>query len=282
MKDQRLARRAGCENQRMSTTEIAPVRRRRRKRLYKLRDANVRSLSVVPRGANRQVWALLKQGQQLERVVPILKASGTWRTAYIVVAVPGAVEDGGLGASGIEDTWSAQEIRKAAHSFARNGSLTTAGHFGQPFGKVVESYIATCDQRIGGQLVKAGSWVVGFQPSAEGRKAIESGQLTGVSIEGSGIREAVLKSATPPAHALLQGVGLGAALPARGRVDPGKVDLSGVASLSDQEAKLIQSVLARPDHGLPPVLAARLGVELARRREVRDTVQKFMASSGLR
>ncbi|MGI8903625.1 MAG: XkdF-like putative serine protease domain-containing protein [Solirubrobacteraceae bacterium] len=264
----------------MSTTEIAPIRRRRRKRLYKLSGVNVRSLSVVPRGANRQVWALLKQRQQLERVVPILKANGSWQTAYIVVAAPGAVEDGGLGASGIEDTWSAQEIRKAAHSFARNGSLTTAGHFGQPFGKVVESYIATCDQRIGGQLVKAGSWVLGFQPSTEGRKAIESGQLTGVSIEGSGIREPVLKAATPT-HALLEGVGLGATLPA-GKLDPSKVDLSGVASLSDQEAKLIHGVLGRPDHGLPPVLAARLAVELARRAELRDTVQKFMASSGLR
>lgn len=265
----------------MSTTEIAPVRRRRRKRLYKLSAVNVHRLSVVPRGANRQVWALLKRSQQLERVVPILKANGTWRTAYIVVAVPGAVEDGGLGASGIEDRWSAQEIRKAAHSFAGNGSLTTAGHFGPPFGKVVESYIAICDQRIGDQLVKAGSWVVGFQPSAEGRKAIESGQLTGVSIEGSGIREPVLKAATPT-HALLEGVGLGATLPASGKVDPGNVDLSGVASLSDQEAKLIQGVLGRPDHGLPPVLAARLGVELARRGEVRDTVEKFMASSGFR
>ncbi len=265
----------------MSTTEIAPVRRRRRKRLYKLRGVNVRSLSVVPLGANRQVWALLKQGQQVERVVPILKANGSWRTAYIVVAAPGAVEDGGLGASGIEDTWSAQEIRKAAHSFARNGSLTTAGHFGQPFGKVVESYIATCDQRIGDQLVKAGSWVLGFQPSAEGRKAIESGQLTGVSIEGSGIREPVLKATATPTHALLEGVGLRAALPVGKNIDPSKVDLSGVASLSDQEAKLIQSVLGGP-HGLPPVLAARLGVELARRGEVRDTVQKFMSSYGLR
>lgn len=266
----------------MSATEIAPVRRRRRKRLYKLRDANVRALSVVPRGANRQVWALLKAAQpELERVVPILKANGAWRTAYIVVAAPGAVEDGGLGTSGIEDVWSAQEIAKAAHSFARNGSLTTAGHFGQPFGKVVESYIATTDQRIGNQLVRAGSWVVGFQPTAEGRAAIESGQLTGLSIEGTGIREAVLKATATPTHALLEGVGLRAALPASGKADPARVDLSGVASLSDPEAKLIQSVLDGP-HRLPKTLAARLKVELARRSEVRETVGKFMASSGFR
>ncbi len=47
----------------MSTTEIAPIHRRRRKRLYKLSDVHVRSLAIVPRGANRRTWALFKSGE---------------------------------------------------------------------------------------------------------------------------------------------------------------------------------------------------------------------------
>jgi hypothetical protein len=158
---------------------------------YAIRDANIRSIALVAKGANRRRWALLKeqQGDKLERVVPILKSAGEWQTAYIV-AEPDAVEDAGMLWPGEEDVWDRDVIAKAAHSFLTNGGLTTDGHFmDAKFGQPVESFIAPVEFNLGDELVKAGSWVIGIRPTVEGHARIESGELGGVSVEGSYLRQ---------------------------------------------------------------------------------------------
>jgi DNA polymerase III delta prime subunit len=49
----------------MSSPEIAPPPRRRRKRLYKLVDVDVRSIALVPSAANRRRFCLFKSADEL-------------------------------------------------------------------------------------------------------------------------------------------------------------------------------------------------------------------------
>ncbi len=175
--------------------------------LHRIVDASIVSLAVVSRGANRRQWALKKSAEHdtIQRVVPILKGGEDWRVAHIVVAEPDSVEDGGLGTHDVQDVWDPEAIRKAAHSFARGGFLSTEGHFlDERYGHVVESWIAPADVQLGDELVKAGAWVIGFEPTAEGRAAIDFGELTGVSIEGTGVRELVKQEAPVAVNELLK------------------------------------------------------------------------------
>ena len=81
----------------------------------------------------------------------------------------------------------AETIEKMAHDFLANkkNSQISKGHDGNTDkGVVVESFIA----REGDPDFVAGSWVVGVHvPDVEIWKQVENGELTGFSIEGSGI-----------------------------------------------------------------------------------------------
>ena len=172
-----------------------------------VRDADITALSLVKRGANRRRFFLLKsqppsdaQVVQLPACGRIVKAAG-WSTAYIVVAEPGAHENPGSAPGtdqSIEDRWaSEEEIRKAAHRWMHNGGLVNKMHEDlAPYGQVVENFIAPEDFAVDGETIRKGSWVVGIQPTAEGKQAIASGEFTGVSIEGVAVRELVEKGAT--------------------------------------------------------------------------------------
>ncbi len=89
------------------------------------------------------------------------------------------------------DTISAQEIRQAAHKYMEEFGNVGLQHqtFVNGKIKILESYICPCDAEIGGQFVKAGTWLMGFRvldKSIWG--AVKEGLLTGLSIGGSGIR----------------------------------------------------------------------------------------------
>lgn len=176
---------------------------------YRIVNAEIRSIALAKIGANRKRFALLKEGAEtpVEHVAPILKAADDWTVAYIVMAEPGAVEDGGMGAPGVEDVWEPDAIVKAAHSFLRAGGLTTGAHFmDEAVGKPVENFIAPVDFQLGEDLVKAGSWVLGFEPSTVARAQIDAGEFTGMSVEGVGWRmpvEVAKAALTTPARKAL-------------------------------------------------------------------------------
>lgn len=174
--------------------------------LYAVRRPDIKKVAVVPRPANGRRMILKEDGtDRVEIVAPILKADGDWAVAYAVIAEPGTPEGGGITADGqvakgddgqpISDVWDAESIRAACHSFARNGAKMTAGHFtDETAGSFVENFIAPADMILAGHPVKAGSWVLGLDPSVEMRAAINAGTMTGFSVEGDAVRELVAHS----------------------------------------------------------------------------------------
>ncbi len=169
---------------------------------HELSGVKVRALTLVKRGANRRVWSLFKAGEP-EVTLPaphdLLKGSADWKTAYVVVAAPGWVEQGGQGAPGIHDVWKSEdEIADAAHGYLLEAGYVNKGEHGSPSDpalKVVESFVAPSDLTLGGEVVLKGSWVVGVRLDDATREMVEKGEITGVSIEGTGMRTAVGKAA---------------------------------------------------------------------------------------
>jgi hypothetical protein len=165
-----------------------------------LSDADIVALSIVKEGANRKRIFLRKQRDNEDLLTlpaqhRIVK-SDDWEAVYCVVAEPGAQEDPGIAdgrGSGIPDVWASEdEIRKAAWRFAENGALVNKMHESlEPYGKVVENAVALSDFTVGEETIRKGSWYVAIKPSPEGREAIEKGEFTGVSIQGTALRHLV-------------------------------------------------------------------------------------------
>jgi hypothetical protein len=162
-------------------------------------------VSLVNKGANRKRFFLRKsaEGEDLEADLidltsdsSLLVKSGDWSAVYCVVAEPGALEDSGVGGTEIPDMWAdEQEIRKACHRFAKNGALINKMHETlDQYGIMVENAIALTDIDVDGETIRKGSWYIAIEPNEHGRDAIESGEFTGVSIEGTGLRTLVEKS----------------------------------------------------------------------------------------
>lgn len=160
-----------------------------------LSDVDVVAISIVDKGANQKRFYLRKQDDgdtliTLPAPHRIVK-SDDWAAVYCVVAEPEWEENPGRGGdSSMMDVWaSGDEIRKAAHKFMRNGALINKMHETlDPYGQIVENFIAPADFAIESEVIKAGSWVVAIEPTEEGKAKIESGEFTGISIQGSGVR----------------------------------------------------------------------------------------------
>jgi len=163
-----------------------------------LSDVDVLALSIVKSGANRKRIFLKKSAEDDDSLdlfdLPssssrLLKSE--WSTFYCVVAEPDAHEaPGQTGDQDVDDMWaSSEEIRKAAHRFMKNGGLVNKMHESlEPYGRVVENAVALDDFKVGGELIKAGSWYVAIEPTEEGCAAIDSGEFTGLSLQGDGVR----------------------------------------------------------------------------------------------
>ncbi|WP_297776449.1 XkdF-like putative serine protease domain-containing protein [Mycobacterium sp.] len=171
-----------------------------------LSDVDPFAICICKKGANNQ-RIFLRKSHDGEHdgvtVLPhrdgLLKEDGDWSAFYCVVAEPGAEENGGQGASEITDVWKdADEIRKAAHRFAKNQGYVNAMHGGlaEQGCTVVENAVALSDFKVGRHTIKKGSWYIAVEPSDAFRAAVDAGEITGVSIEGSGVREALSKAAT--------------------------------------------------------------------------------------
>jgi hypothetical protein len=206
-----------------------------------LSDVDPTAISIVTKGANGQRIFLRKQGEDDPDMATLAthivkKADGDdWSVFYIVVAEPGRAEEPGMASDdqNIRDIWASEdEIRKAAYRFMDNGALINRMHEDlEPFGKLRENAIAPCDLHIPQpdgteQVIKSGSWYIAVEPTAEGKAAVERGEFTGVSLEGSGIRTpAEEASTTPPKPRLAKGT---------------------AAYLSDYDRELIGDMMTEP------------------------------------
>ena len=89
------------------------------------------------------------------------------------------------------DTILSDEVRQAAHGYMADYGNVGLQHqtFVNGKVKILESYICPVDCTIGGQLVKAGSWLMAFRILDDTIwEAVKSGLLTGLSIGGLGTR----------------------------------------------------------------------------------------------
>lgn len=167
-----------------------------------IRDADIKAISIVGKGANRKRFFLFKADAEdsVELGHGRLLKAEDWSAVYCVVAEPGWHEDSGIGGPDIDDRWADEdEIRKAAHRFMANGGLVNKLHESlEPYGQLVENAVALADFTVNGETIAKGSWYIAIQPTDDGKAAIEKGEFTGVSIEGMARREQVDKGSTRP------------------------------------------------------------------------------------
>lgn len=170
-----------------------------------LTDVDPIAITICKKGANRQRIFLKKEADggpliTLPAQHRLFKSGDDWHVFYCVVAEPGAEEECGQGddaGTGIVDVWKSDEdIATAAHRFLKNKAYVNLMHdaMAEEGCTVVENAVALNDIQIGPDTIKKGSWYVAIEPSPEVRQQIDAGEFTGVSIEGSGFREAIAKA----------------------------------------------------------------------------------------
>ena len=137
----------------------------------------------------------------------IVKTNDEWQVFYSPVFVPDEEHGQGLVTTGNpdeSDVVNADEIRKAAHDFL--ATLAVSDGMGVGFdhasslphlqAQLVESWIEKADVTYetpnGPELIPDGTWMIGVHISdADLWKSVKSGERTGVSMEGTGIRTLV-------------------------------------------------------------------------------------------
>lgn len=120
-----------------------------------------------------------------EYYAQILKADDEKQIVYGVVLEPETVDTQG-------DVISADETEEAAHKFLVKSRVVGDRHSKKAGAEVVESYVAPVAFELGGQNVKKGSWVLGVHiTDTRLWREVKSGEYTGFSVGGFGVREAV-------------------------------------------------------------------------------------------
>ena len=90
------------------------------------------------------------------------------------------------------DLISSEEIEKAAHFFMQKSRTIGESHIKAAEAQVVESFIAPEELTMGDQKIKKGSWVLGIKVLDDALwESVKSGEFTGLSVGGFGIREEV-------------------------------------------------------------------------------------------
>ena len=122
------------------------------------------------------------KAQRFSKTIPILKAeaSGDERFVLGIVLEPDVVD-------AQNDTYSAEEVRKAAHRFMEEfGSLGVMHQLpadGQV--KILESYLAPTDFIVGQTAVRKGTWILAVRIVSDDLwQQVQKGELTGFSVGG--------------------------------------------------------------------------------------------------
>lgn len=146
-------------------------------------------MSLVGAGVTYLTPDLSNVGKSID--ARIVKADAPRQIAYGVVLEPCGPDDT-VDTQG--DWYTAEDIELAAHGFMAEVAKGTG--FGDllhddvsEIGYPVESFIAPVSFELGGQIVKAGSWVIGMHyPDAGIWDLIAKGELAAFSVAGSGKR----------------------------------------------------------------------------------------------
>ncbi|MCU4956075.1 hypothetical protein COL22_17130 [Bacillus thuringiensis] len=160
---------------------------------YELKNANIRYVSLVTKGANGRQFAIMKSATakqpNISKQVPILKTEEEKQLVTGVVYEPDVEDSHG-------DKMTAEEIEKAAYTFMENYQHIDKQHdeiAGK--GTVVENWIAKSDMTVGEQEVKAGTWLMTVRvDDADTWEEIKKGEVTGFSMGGFGERVEIAKA----------------------------------------------------------------------------------------
>jgi len=124
----------------------------------------------------------------VHKFMPIVKIDNDQHKAYCIVAEPGVFDLQG-------DRTSAEEIEKAAHRFMERLQKTCSKGVGLNHEKPIDAYVienVITQQpgiKLGKQILKAGTWYQGHKIEDEKVwKMIKSGEITGLSRQGEGVR----------------------------------------------------------------------------------------------
>ena len=108
------------------------------------------------------------------------------RIVYGVALQPHLVDSQG-------HTVTPEEVEAAAHDFLSNSRVIGVQHDREIDAEVVESFVTQADMEVAGQTVLQGSWVLGVKLNDDNAwEGVLSGDLTGFSIGGTGILDAVV------------------------------------------------------------------------------------------
>lgn len=95
------------------------------------------------------------------------------------------------------DLYSAEEVRQAAYKFMEYYGTLGLQHKANAAGRVklLENWISRNDEVINGEVVKAGTWLMGIRVvEDELWSAVKAGKITGLSIGGFAERKPVVDS----------------------------------------------------------------------------------------
>lgn len=149
-------------------------------------DAHIQFVSLVDKAANKKSFLITKAEDgkaNFSAYGKIVKTDPDTHYVTGIVYEPMVKDSQG-------DCMTADEIRKAAYWFAKNGSGIDIQHNFKKFEKaeVVESWIAPSDFEIGKEKIKKGSWLMTVEISdPDVWSAVEKGEITGFSMGGQGV-----------------------------------------------------------------------------------------------
>ena len=146
-------------------------------------DAKIQFVSLVDAAANKRKFLTVKAENGEPRFMNygrILKADS--ETHYITGVVYEPLTEDTDG-----EFMTAEEIRKAAYWYAKNGDKVDVQHNFEPNENctVVENWVAKCDFELNGQSVKEGTWLMTVEViDDELWSKVEKGEITGFSMGG--------------------------------------------------------------------------------------------------
>lgn len=149
-------------------------------------DAQIQFVSLVDKAANKKSFLIAKAEDgkaSFSAYGKIVKTDADSHYVTGIVYEPMTEDSQG-------DCMTEDEIRKAAHWFAKNGDGIDIQHNFEKFEKaeVVENWIAKADFEIGKEKIKKGTWLMTVEiTDPEVWSAVEKGELTGFSMGGTGI-----------------------------------------------------------------------------------------------
>lgn len=149
-------------------------------------NAQIQFVSLVDKAANKKSFLIAKAEDGKASFSAYGKIVKTDTDSHYVTGIvyePMTEDSQG-------DYMTEEEIRKAAHWFAKNGDGIDIQHNFEKFEKaeVVENWIAKADFEIGKEKIKKGTWLMTVEiTDPDVWAAVEKGEITGFSMGGTGI-----------------------------------------------------------------------------------------------